>query len=449
MILSLPLAPFEKYMLIDDRPTHPMSFFLKLTFSGPCDPGMLDAALRTALGRHPLLSAKVAESKRHRFTWTLETHEDVAVRWDASDAKTSAPHIDLFAEPGLRVSARRLEAGLELVLQVHHACCDAIAALQFIEDWLMAYADGFGDEVDPDSFRSLDERRLPDRDHFGLTRRKLLLLAHQQAVGLWGVGQFLLRQPVSLQPIEPTSVAAALNSDFPAARGRPFSQSETAALVAAARKSGATVNDLLIRDLFLAMGDFRARKQLGTGQEWLRIPTPINLRTAEDERLSATNVVGMVFLDRRPAEIDDRTALLAGIERQMREIKEKRLGLIFPLSLRLACALPGAIPRMRRAAKKATCHGTAVLSNLGQPMLAEHLPRSDEKLVAGGMTLERIEFLPPIRPYTLAAFGAITYANQLHLTLHFDSRGLSTADAEELLNHFAGRLIESGQTCRS
>ena len=32
--VSLPLTPFEHYMLADDRPEYPMSYFLRLTFSG-------------------------------------------------------------------------------------------------------------------------------------------------------------------------------------------------------------------------------------------------------------------------------------------------------------------------------------------------------------------------------------------------------------------------------
>ncbi len=444
VVFPLPLVPFEEYMLIDDRPTHPMSFFFKLALSGPCDSAALDTALMAALQRHPLLTATVEEEKRSRFAWSHDRRKDVTIQWLADNGSFAATHIDLCTQPGLRVSAQQRDDETWLFAQFHHSCCDAIGALRFIEDLLVAYhiATAHGD-AERISHRLIHEHRLRDRGQFGMTRWKLVRMARKQAVGLLGARQFLMRTPVPVQPIGAVSAGAALPGKYPTALTHEFSDSETVAIAHGAKWWDTTVNNLLIRDLFLALGRFRSNRQLGEGGEWLRLSIPINLRRDEDERLSAANVVSMVFLDRRPHDFHDAEALLDGIGREMRLIKANQLGLTFPLSLRFTRSLPGAIARMRRMSAKPICRGTAVLSNLVRPLLYTPLPRCAGKIVAGGMTLERIEFLPPIRPYTLAAFGVLTYADRLNVSLHFDPRGLSQQEASELLQNFVNCVGET------
>ncbi|TWU25708.1 acyltransferase PapA5 [Bythopirellula polymerisocia] len=427
-------------MLIDDRPTHPMSFFLKLTLSGNCDSESLRAALSIALQRHPLLLATIEKGKKDSLYWTNVERKDVELKWFPFNDPIRAEPIDLFSECGMRLSARRLESKTELELQFHHSCCDAIGALQFIEDLLVAYAAAVENAPEPTLFRSIDEYDLRDRGRFGLSQWKLIKMLPTLTVGLLGALQFLMRQPVSIEPIEIEAATAELPHSFPTSHGQQFSDSETAGLLAAARDVGATVNDLLVRDLFLALGEFRKARKLGDGSEWLRISIPMNLRTQHFKRSSAANVVSMVFLDRRPQSFDDGLSLLNTIGHEMQEIKRKRLGLIFPLMLQFMRSLPGAVTRLQQMSEKQVCNATTVLSNLGKPLRDVPLPRSDEKIVAGEMTLERIEFLPPVRPYTSAALGVSTYAGRLDISIHYDSRAITAANARELLEVYVERL---------
>jgi len=450
MIFPLPLAPFEEYMLLDDRSSHPMSFFLKLIFSGKSEPEGIDDALQSALRRHPLLSATVRETKKDRFFWFLSQPEEIVVSWVPRDEKLSASHIDLFSEPGLRVSARRQDRETELLFQFHHACCDGIGALRFIEDLLVAYAaTDCGDNNGRDRrsvFRPIDDRCLLGRGRFGLTAWKLLKIAHRQARGLLGVRQFLMRRPVPLQPIETASVTAELPIDFPNTIAHQFSEAETTGLLTAARKAEKTVNDVLARDLFLAMSDFRSSRQLGNENEWLRLSIPMNLRSQEDVQLSASNVVSMVFLDRQSQDFANAETLLDSVNDEMQLIKTNQLGLTFPLSLQFSRPLPGAISRLRKLCGKPSCRGTAVLSNLGRPLQEVPLARCEGKIVSRGMLLERMEFLPPVRPQTVVAFGVFTYVDRLHVALQFDQRGLKKPEANELFRRFINRITETGGT---
>ena len=450
MIYPLPLVPFEEYMFLDDRPSYPMSFFLKFVFSGECEPRALESALQSALRRHPLLSARIEEVKRNRFHWSQSPVKEIAVRWVASDGQMLGSPIDLFSEPGFRVSAQRHEEETELVLQFHHSCCDGIGALRFCEDLLVGYAATVSERdfrrAPRDAFRPLDSRRLRGRGYFGLTPWKLLKMAHRQARGLLGARQFLMRRPVPLQPIALESDMEKLPSEYPAEFVHQLTETETASFVTAARKAGATVNDLLARDLFLAIRDYRSSRQLSKEDEWLRLSIPMNLRSPADEQLPAANMVSMIVFDRRPQDIANAQELLDSIHFEMQLIKKNQLGLTFPLSLQFSRPFPGAISRLRKLCEKPICRGTAVLSNLGRPLEDVPLARRNGKIVAGNMTLERMVFLPPIRPHTMAAFGAFTYADRLHLALHFDQRGLTAVDAEEFFVGFVSRMRESGNT---
>ena len=69
MIFPLALAPFEEYMLADDRPAYPMTFFLRLRLAGRFGLETFPQALRTAVSRHPLLSALVRQVGRRRPEW--------------------------------------------------------------------------------------------------------------------------------------------------------------------------------------------------------------------------------------------------------------------------------------------------------------------------------------------------------------------------------------------
>jgi len=448
MNFSLPLVPFEEYMLVDDRPSHPMSFFLQLTFSGVCDPATLETSLQMAIRRHPLLHARVTQGRRDCFQWSTSpqekgTRELVTIAWKASPVTP----IDLFTSPGLRITAERSIATTELTLQFHHACCDGVGALQFCEDWFIAYAALSGrtlqNQADPVAWRPLDESALLRRGQLGTTRWKLMRMLNKQAVGLLGAKQFLLHRPAPLQPITTAQAVSALPQDFPTACDYQFTAAETSALLTTAHAANTTVNNLLIRDLFLAIGDFRTSQQLRNQHDWLRLSIPVNLRNVGCQQLSAANLVSMVFFDRQPHAFDAPATLLQGIDRDMQSIKKNQLGLTFTLMLGLDRKFPGAIGRLRRSCQKKLCRATAVLSNLGRPLLGSPLPLQNGQLVAGNMILQQLRFLPPVRPHTLVALGALTYANRLQLSLHFDSRGITRVEADRLLQRYVRRLRQT------
>ncbi len=445
MSLPLPLAPFEEYMLFDDPPTHPMSFFIRLKLTGHCNASVLDTALRQVLSRHPLLSATAQKVSGNRFDWHPLDTSTASVHWETESADSDETHpayLDLSKRSGLEVFGSQTEGATELLFQFHHACCDALGGLELIEDVLVDYANDISDPPLPELQASSGKCPLRNRAKFGLTRWDLFRIAPKQLVGLLGARKFLVHTPAPLIPVEPANLKLPLPKQYPTSVQHQFSSDETQAIITAAKASRTTVNNLLASDLFISIQQFREQQRIAHPCRWIRLSVPVNLRRPGAECDSAVNTVSMVFLDRRPKVIKNRNHLLATIHREMSCIKKLDLGLTFPLSLRLLKPL-GVVTRMTDDEQ---CRCTAVLSNLLRPLADSCLPRQGEKIIVGNLQLDEICLLPPVRPKTISAFGVLTYAGRLGVTQHYDSRAISTNDAQQLLNIYVEQILASAMS---
>ncbi len=109
-LFPLPLTPFEKYMLADDRPDYPMTFSLQLDFSGEFRRPLFDASLEEALSRHPLLCAVVRHLPKAGRVWMPADPSMPPVDWNVAEIPLACPHgeaIDLQRETGLRIWVRQ------------------------------------------------------------------------------------------------------------------------------------------------------------------------------------------------------------------------------------------------------------------------------------------------------------------------------------------------------
>ena len=141
-LFPLPLTTFEKYMLLDDRPDYPMVFGLQIRLSGVIERSAFHAALQEAVGCHPLLGAMVPRSSPNGRAWVLAENSDPWVDWDVLGTPLGRCHserIDLSKELGLRVWVRQGGSSAEVTFQFHHACCDGIGSVRFVDTLLAAY----------------------------------------------------------------------------------------------------------------------------------------------------------------------------------------------------------------------------------------------------------------------------------------------------------------------
>jgi hypothetical protein len=435
---TLPLTVTEQMLFWEDRPAYPWSGFFRLRFLGVPDRSALQNAVTVALERHPLFRSRVEQTGRSRLRWVIDESPAPAFHWTAGPTGgpfPSATHLDVRREIGMRLQVIHEPDRADLLIHMHHCSSDALGTFQFIHDLLLAYANAVGGSHLP--LPPLDPQRLHYRGRFGLNVGTLLRLLPKQMVGLLGARQFLMRRPRPLVPCRAAPPDAPLPPQYPAVLSHFFGPEETRRLREAARRQAVTVNDLLGRDLFLALHAWRHAQGVADEDSWLRLMVPVNLRTDGDRQLPAANVVSSVFLDRRGRDCDDAVLLLQSIHDEMDLIKRLQLGFTFVFSLHVARYLPGGLRAQSRGDK---CKISCIFTNLGSILADSPLPRSDARLVAGNLILDQMDVVPPYSPYTCAAFSVGSYADRLFITLHYDPRPLSADQAASLLATYAAQI---------
>ena len=171
---------------------------------------------------------------------------------------------------------RESEGTTRLFLQFHHACCDGWAAVQFIEELLVAYHLQIEGSRCGLALRPLRPDRLRDRGrlevppHWWARLRDLWVGAR-----LWSGWAF--RQPALLAPGRraPAGVEPPLLDFQTVALGHEL----TGALRQAATAAGGSLHDVLLRDLFQSIHQWNQR-QGSDDRRPIRINVPLTIRDA-------------------------------------------------------------------------------------------------------------------------------------------------------------------------
>lgn len=424
-------------MYADDRPSAPMTFYLHAVLHGSIDRSLMQQAVAMAQERHVLTRAVIGGSRKAKtrnLSWQPAENPLAPVSFAvAGDPFPAAPddpsYIDIRHEVGVRLSFLQHADRTELLMQFHHAVADAIAATRFLEDVLAAYgAQVTGDEP---RFRRLDTALLAEKGKSSRIDITDVARLARDAARLFR----LLRREAA--PVVERSNPSSTPSGYPSFVGTALSSEELARLRQQGVAAGATINDVLLSKLFLALKAFRPAHEAARP---IRIAMPVNLR---GEALAAAPVapfVGMAFIDRAAGAIDPQAGFLAGIVRETRRIKKEQGAAALLRGAGLAGRRRGLL---RILCKPTYCFSTAVLSNLLSPFEDSPLAGADGRLRAGPITLESCALLPPIRPLTHAAIGVLTYRGVAHIALNFDARSIDAADARRLLELFCGHELAS------
>ncbi|MBX7168167.1 MAG: hypothetical protein K1X74_17660 [Pirellulales bacterium] len=439
MAAHLPVTLFEQYMLDDDTQAYPMVFFLRSRLRGRLVREHFEQALRQAIDRHPLLRA-VLQDHGGQTTWLPLENETPDLHWCESDTTgfgpRSAQRLDLRRQPGLRVWVQCLDQETTVLWEFHHACTDGTGGMQLIEDTLVAYAAACDAPGTAPAWRTLDDPSLEYRRTFGLDRIGRIARLPLDLLGAFGVAQFFANRPRALAADRPAHAPADDACGGPSTQSHTFTAVEVRRLQAACAERGATINDVLIRDLMTTLDAWQAEKTPHEANPCLRISVPVNLRQDRAAAMPAANVVSMVFVDRRPRRYRP-AALLASIRRDTWFIKRLRLGLVFMLILQFFARITRGMGWLLGGSR---CLSTAVLSNLGVQFDRLPLRYQGRRAVTGNVVLEQIELLPPLRRLTRAALGVVTYAGELTLSLHYDASCFDSSSARILLDRYVSTV---------
>ncbi len=428
-IKKMTVAPIEHLFLAEDRLQHSMCFFIRLTVEGELG-SQLEAAFYQSLDRHPLLRSTLKgdpQGTTSGLAWHVGPTGSGLIVINPSEYTP----IDIAEDCGIRLYINNLHTtDKELTFQFHHSATDARGAMQFIEDFLTCY---HGQSM---PLAALNEQLLQTRaqiNRIGMSHKGNFLRYAEQFAGY-----FLSRcAPIASQN---HATGAFDSAAWPTFKTKEFDQTAFKRLKSRSVQKQSTVNDLIMRDVMLALSAWNT--QNGVNQN-VRIGMPINMRSAVEGHMPATNFISMCSIERSPEQIRDPWQLLSSITRETTYIKANRLGFALLLAVNVASKIKGGIQSLLKQ-KKGSSLATTVVTNLGEVFRYARFPKTaDGYLQIGNLKLTHLALVPPVRPGTKVTFGVVTYMRRLTLTMHFDQTVMTRDDAKALFDIVVERLTES------
>lgn len=435
-------------MVVDDRAECPKVSQIELRFSGPVDHDTLLTSLAEAVGRHPMLQARLERTPHGDLRWVLPSEPQARVSMtvarpglDASEVPDLGAPLDLFQTAGVRFGLVDTGQTLRLLIAVHHACTDGTGLFQFVEDLLVLYQRKSTSGAPAVALRERRPDRLRNRGQVSRVGGPDRPWWTDIGLGARSAYRVLKDTPDPLHPRRPPDDTPLV----PTGRSPEDATDLLKPLRRAAARQGATLNDLLIRDLLLTVRTWNDQTAGHASDRRYRVLLPCDLRSPEHELMPAANAMSFAFVTRSLDELGDHDALLRGISGETRFIRTENASSYFLRALAVARRWEAG---MRRLAATPWCLATVVLSNLGDPTLGfvEGWSRVDGKIAIGDVVLEWIRVRSPLRPRTRFGLVVNTYANQLSLGPSADPSQLTSDDIIRFLMLFRARLETSAGT---
>jgi NRPS condensation-like uncharacterized protein len=406
---TAPLNVLDELYLNLDRKDEPWSVHVEIRVEGRIEATRFEAAVRSAALAHPIARARLAHARP----------TDVRRRWEIVDelASVDLEEIECASPADLTHGRERLlsripdldhpgpfslllahdRRGDAVIMNLHHAAGDGLSALRLMGSIARAY--------------SCEEDPLPAVD--ALEVRDLNALV--------GAGSLMERITRGRRAMEylarglttPTRIAPQGHGDRPGYGFEllSFEPDELAALLAL-RTGEATVNDVLLAGLAVAVQ--RWNEQHGARRGTVYLMMPVNLRPAKWRFDVVGNFASYVSV--RLSSEDQKTvaAAIKAAQASTRRIKDDGIaGLVVDL-FTLPSALPTGLKQRMQNLIPLTRNvvvDTAVLSNLGR------LPAAPGLGDAGAV--QEVWFSPPGRMPLGASLGAATLDGRLFLTLRY------------------------------
>lgn len=443
-LFPLSLSPLEKFFYSEATPLHPFTFVRQIIFSGEVDRRAFEAALNHTLERHPLLKALIDSPQFRSPRWLDGEGLRPWLDWAAEDEPlefNDQEYIDLTREPGFRVWVRQGPETATLTFQFHHACTDGIGAMQVLGDLIKSYHN-FSRPNEKISLPSLRLELLKQRKEIKSRRHGPCQQRFDFLYGLSKYKEQFFQKPSELMAVNKNQNGNGNENSYPRLVSRTFSAGETHLIRDLAKKLGGTLNDLLLRDLFLTLREWNEQYAEVDWGRYIRILMPINLRSQNWEGIPAANLLSFGFLTQLDKKCDRNEENFEKLKRNTKLFRQTTAGREFLNKMTIAQSVPGLFPLMQRLP---VFHVTAILSNLGDvtAQVSKGLPRKNGTYRAGNLSLESVRGCPPLRHKTHAAFHIMTYLGKMTITATCAPRFFSMKDTKNLLSRFVFNLRQS------
>ena len=457
-MFPLPLSDFEYYMLLDDRPSHPMVFVMVVDVHGALREAAFRESLQELIQAHPLLNCRAEKLAKLGWCWSPLEAQPPSVEWESvtpdavSKFVPQVRAINIRTSQGIHVQIKAAESAARIAIWLHHACCDGLASLQLIGELLARYGQK---TAAPDAklpeFTPVEAQKLLQRENYETSEAAAQRQKRSVARIVGKVARLLLRAPVTLAGSADLKKLTRPNSDQEnssdnvsdsgqfAIQSAVIPRTTYRMLRAVAAKQGVSVNDLLVREMMLHIRSWNRRGGIRFGRRWIRLAIPLSMRTGLHENMPAANVVSYALVTRREKDCDDPEELLRSIHQQTSDVLYNREGIVCLKLFRILRRIPGA---MKAFLSFKTVLSTMVLANVGdvRKRFSGRFPLQKGRWIAGNVVVEQIHGVAPVRPNTRAAMSIGDYAGELSLSLRTDGFEISTHDANEFLCEFLCRL---------
>lgn len=440
-IFPLPVNAVEAFMIADGRPRYPMMCDIEVQLQGRIQRQPFEEALAFAVARAPLFRSVLSEDKKRGRVWQL-TDRLPPVDWDDYGEPCLTGYddlIDLHADPGVKIYVRSGAERSTILIHFHHATCDGLGAFVFVEDLLAGYHNASPGAV-PVKPRAWEPERLKKRCTHQLENPGLAQGLYDVYCGIRGAANFFMERPLPMTAGKSvlSEGAARLQNGLVTMAVDPEA---TRALRSWTSAQKVTLNDLLLRDLFVALHTWMSSQGHEIGNRRLRILMPQSLRGRGDGAMPSTNDLGFAFLARRGSMIETPQKLLDSLTPELAAIRKDNLSRHFIGGLDMVQKL-GLLPWLLNGS---SCFSTAVLTNFGNAWrrFQTKLPPAQGGLLAGNLVYDGLVGTPPCRPNTGAAFSVTTTANQIILSVKHDPYHYSREESKELLRTYVEQVTRS------
>jgi hypothetical protein len=442
--LQFPLAftPFERLMLLDDRPDYPMTIHVELGFSGRLDKTIFTAAMEQTVARHPLLASRFEWRGRWPY-WLGPSPSPAKITWTEAEPPTNPmrpTQIDLLRGPGVEAHVHVGAEKTSLLTLFHHSCCDGQGARRFLFDLVSAYDRlALGEQSARERARmdNLLHERLRRRHEFAAGPERPVV--PQEHTTLWqrvknAVNHVATRAERLIGPQRGAHRPGLVHNVL-------LEVDETSNLRKRAQEEGATFNDVAVAKLMQVCAEWNRRQGEKLESRHVRICMPTDLRLKEDDSLPAANRMGYAFLTRTFGQTKHWSDLLAGVRDETNYIKDNRVGLDFVNNMAIAQKVPFLLPFLL---KHSHSLATTVLTNLGDATrrIRRRFPLDAGRMVIGGFPLDFVKVTPPVRPGTRAGWGMCVCGGRLAISLLTDPHTFDDDDTKQLLDMYVTAIRE-------
>ena len=433
-----PLSDYEVYALQDETPDYPMVMTFRFHLSGKVAPELLERSLTFALRRHPLLNSTVDESKND---WNWIQRPNATLSFELTEFQSAQPPCAVSAEninvrdtSGAKFELRMGTCSSVLICHLHHACVDGIGGLEFLADALARYGQLTENP-------GCEAPELKDLDPDSLTRRSDVPTFNRpngEPAPFWE----WLQRPLQflrgrVYPICGHGRRAC--SEQPQMDTRVLTRRSYRRLKKLASAKGVSTNDLCMMAYFQQLAEWTSDDHGDRDTDLFRVLMPVSTRNPNHDRMSASNAVTYVFHDIHRRDCRNPEALLASIHDRAVQMINGNEGAIVLKIFRLFRRWP-ILHRMSKGFRSSS--PSAVFANVGdlRRVFGTRFPLEAGRVVAGSLTVDRIDGIAPLRANTNVVVSVGTYAGELILNLRADPRKISNADAELFLQQFVDRL---------